>query len=323
MNGNLSNALSDLDRIRKTEGIEACKTQLQNLLQKDLRRAASWLNDQRLTFPCLYFLEEPLRNHRIRSYLNVRNGTALQLIGQVKDEKVSELDTKQNGLQPVLKWIWETGASEDVFEDDYAEILDLTASVLIGQERETGLLPGLVDLIFRRNRRGSHIHDLTWVLFRPHEPQVLELLARRLNEADAEDAALAAELLNLEEAELPEKEQEGYLRWLEENRPYLYFTEEGFQYSSRPRLCTVDLERKFLQKGTNSYEKQPLSDLEPEERESLEAFRLLDEKEQKILSGYSQSVHDKSLPAWKKWLRAPAEEQIQAAKTGGEGRLWL
>ena len=328
MNVDHSNDYSYLDQIRVNEGTDQCKITLNTLLQQDTKRAATLLNDNRLTFPCLYVLHEPiLRNHSQR-YLNKRNMTALQITNQIKGSKASGanyLSSKQNSVHPVLKWILETGSAEEIPEDDYEEILDITVSVLINIYKDIDILPLVVDLIFKRNRNGSHIHDLVWALFRFHDPQVLKLIAPYLRSSNPKDAELAAELLNIDKTKVSsargnkEKQYEGYLHWLEENQPYLYFTEECFQYTSRPIFCSVDLDRKYLQKGTSSYDKQPISSLDNEETKSMAAFKQLSVEEQKLLSEYSQKICSKNAPAWKEWLYAPVTEQVKTAKSRLEG----
>lgn len=321
MNGNLPK----LDQIRMNEGVERCRSTFVELAKKDVRRAAALLNEKGLTFPCLYFLHEPILQHRIQGYLSPRNLTALRITSQIKYAKTAGPDyfsARQGGGLPVLKWIWETGFVEDIFEDDYEEILDLTASVLVNRYQETALLPEMVELIFRRNRNERHIHDLVWVLFRVHDPEVLKLIARRLDSSEPKDAALAAELLNMEDTVVPSAANNGegrYLRWLEENQPYLYFTGESFQYACKPVFCAVDHERKYLQKAGKIDGKQPISPLESDEIEYLTAFRQLNTEEQRLLSGHSQKMCNRSIPAWKEWLNTPVEEQMKMAKAGLEG----
>ncbi|WP_283606632.1 hypothetical protein [Faecalispora anaeroviscerum] len=328
MNADDFNEYSYLDQIRINEGADQCKSTLNELFQKDIRRAVTLLNDNRLMFPCLYILHEPILRQRTQRYLNTRNMTALQITNQIRDSKASGTDylsSKQNSVYPVLKWILETGFAEEIPEDDYEEILDVAVSVLINIYHDADILPLVVDLIFKRNRNGRYIHDLVWALFRFHDPEVLKLIAQRLRSSDPKDADLAAELLNIDKTGVPaakgdgEGRYEGYLHWLEENQPYLYFTEESFQYSSKPMFCAVDLERKYLQKGFSSYEKQPIDSFNDEENKSIAAFKQVSVEEQKALSEYSQKICSKSVPAWKEWLHAPVREQIRAAKAGSEG----
>ena len=328
MDADHSNDYSYLDQIRINEGAEKCRRAFGEISRKDVRRAATLLNDRRLMFPCLYILYDPTLRQHIKKYLNTRNRTALQIINQIKSAEAAETDylsSKRNSIHSVLKWILETGSTGEIPENDYEEILDVTVSVLINIYKDADSLPLAVDLIFKRNRNGRYIHDLVWALFRFHNPEILKLIARRLRSSDPKDAELAAELLNIEKADVldagsdGEGRYDGYLHWLEENQPYLYFTEESFQYSSRLVFCAVDLERKYLQRGASSYDKQVIASLDDEENKSVAAFKQLSAEEQKALSEYSQKICSKSVPAWKEWLHAPVREQIRAAKAGLEG----
>lgn len=323
MNASRPNNLCYLDQIRMTEGAEPCRRALNATLKRDTGRAVTLLNDRRLTFPCLYLLREPITRHRVQRYLNPRNQTALRLTEQILGPKPAPADSpapNRKAARPALRWMLETGAAEEIAEDDYEEILDVAVSLLLNRYGDGEVLPLAVELLFRRNRRDSHIHDLVWALFRFHDPQVLRLIAQRLPSSNPKDAELAAELLNLDQAGLPPAcGSEDYLRWLEENQPYLYFTEESFQYASRPVFCTVDLERKYLQKGGTSYEKQPISPSDDMERACMAGFRRLDTSAQKTLSSYSQTLCGRSTSAWNAWLHTPVEAQVAAAKAGLEG----
>lgn len=328
MNSGNLNEYSYLDHIRIHEGADKCRTALNETFREDTRRALALLNDHRLMFPCLYILREQIDELRIQRYLSPRHMIALRIANQISGSEASGVDylfSWQDSVYSVLKWIMETGSAEEIAEDDYEQILDVTASVLINTYRDRDILPLVADLIFKRNRNGRFIHDLVWALFQVHDPQVLKLIAERVRSSDPKDAKLAAELLNIDETGVPANEGDkegryaGYLHWLEENEPYLYFTEESFQYASKPAFCAVDLERKYLQKGAPSYSKQPISSSDEGASENLAAFKQLSVEEQKVLSAYSQKIHDKNTPAWSEWLHAPVSEQIKAAKAGSEG----
>ncbi|WRS27358.1 hypothetical protein U6B65_13670 [Oscillospiraceae bacterium MB08-C2-2] len=325
MNENPLAGFSYLDEIRIKQGPDQCRNTLTSILQKDTRRAVALLNDRRLTFPCLYILSEPILRRGIQRNLSIRPSTALRILGRIRESKAAGthyLTSKGNSVYPVLKWILETGSAEDIPEDHYAHMLDVTSSVLLNVYKDTAILPLVVELTFKRNRQDSYIHDLVWVLFRFHDPNILKLIAGYLQSSNQRDIKLAAELLNLDEVELStttgEAMYQKYLRWLEENQPYLYFTEETLQYTSKPVFCTVDLERKYLQKAASAHKKQPISSLEEDEAVCIEGFKQLSAQEQKILSGYSHNIHSKSVPTWKEWLHTPVKEQIKAAKAGWE-----
>jgi hypothetical protein len=323
-----SNEYSYLDRVRINEGVDKCRASLNEIFRKDTRLAVALLNDHQLMFPCLYILREQIEGLRIQGYLSPRNMIALRIANQISGSEAFGFDylsSRQDSVHSVLKWIVETGSAEEIAENDYEQILDVTVSVLINTYEDRDILPLVADLIFKRNRNERYIHDLVWVLFQVHDPQVLKLFAERVRSSDPKDAKLAAELLNIDETDAPAEEGDkegryaGYLHWLEENEPYLYFTDESFQYASKPAFCAVDLERKYLQKGAPSYSKQPISSSDEGASENLAAFKQLSVAEQKVLSEYSQKIHDENTPAWSEWLHAPVSEQIKAAKAGSEG----
>lgn len=328
MNSYHSNDYSYLDQIRVNEGADKCRVAFNNLLKKNTRRAIGLVNDRQLGFPCLYILHEQIIQPRIQRYLGSRNIIATRIVNQIRGSGVPASDylsSRRDEVYSVLRWILETGSAEEIPEDDYEQIIDTTVSVLINVYRDMEITPLVVNLIFKRNRNGRFIHDLTWALFNFHDPQVLKLIANGIRSSDTKDTELAAALLNIDETGLTadngdgEKRYVAYLQWLQENQPYMYFTQESFQYTSKPVFTTVDMERKYLQKAIPSYEKQPISPSDDEEKESLAAFRQLNFEEQRALSGYSQELHNKSLEEWKKWVRASTRDQIRIAKDRREG----
>lgn len=130
----------------------------------------------------------------------------------------------------------------------------MLVSVLINTYRDKNILPLVVDLIFKRNRNEQYIHDLVWALFRSGDLQVLRLIAEYIKSSDPKDVELATKLLNIDEANMrahnydQERLYESYLNWLEENQPYLYFTQESFHYTSKPIFYAVNLQRKNYKK---------------------------------------------------------------------------
>ncbi len=330
MNSGQSNDCSYLDRLRLCKGAEKCRAVFCGIYRHDHRRAAALLNDRRLTFPCLYILREQLTGQRVLRSLNLRNKIAVNIANQIKNSGVSNIDylsSRQETIHSALRWIVETGSPEQIPEDDYENTLDLAISVLINTYKDIHILPLVTDVIFMRNRSGRNYHDLVWAMFQIHDPRVLKQLAKRIDSSNTQDAVLAAELLNIDETEAfaaigtGEGRSEAYLRWLEENDPYLYFTGESLQFASNPAFSAVDLERKYLQRGTSSYDKQPIRPISEQENESLAVFRQLSSDEKRALAGYSQKMHENSVAAWKEWLHAPVGQQIMAARSGAEGEV--
>ncbi len=326
MNSEHSKDYSDLDRIRIEEGAEKCRETFGEVLRRSPRQAAALLNDDRLMFTTLYILHLQRPHPRVQRYLSPRNMIAVGIALQIRNPRTKRADALSSGnesVQSALRWILDTGSPEEIQEDFYEEILDVAVSVLLRAYKDADALPPAVGLLFSRNRNERCIHDLVWSLFRFHDPRVLRLIAERIRSANQEDAALATELLNIEELGLSgkgdrESRYSRYIRWLEENQPYLYFTDESFQCSSNPAFADVDLERKYLQREPNSCERQPLVLAKEEEKGCLNSFKRLSCRKQRALSEYSQRLRSRNIQAWQKWLRLPVDEQLRAAKAGSE-----
>ncbi len=193
------------DRIRLNEGAERCRAVFQEACEKNRRRAAGLLNDERLTFPCLFLLWRQAEAFRLHRFLSARCLAALELIRQTSGQS----DAGDGGHYPrtdnraahaALKWILETGKSEHGLGDvqEYEEIVDKAASLLINVYRDKSVLPLVAELVFARNREGRHVHTLIWALFRAGDPGVLRLIAERIPSADQRDSAFACSLLNLD-----------------------------------------------------------------------------------------------------------------------------
>lgn len=322
---------SYLDNVRLQEGLDKCDAAFIEIYKKSGAEAVALVNDRRLSFPCFYVLLPRIKELRINRYLNSRNITAMRIINQILRPKGSAvgsdyLSTKKNRVYTVLKWILETGADADGYDDDYEEILDVTVSVLLGTYKDKSIVPTVADMIFKRGKIGHLIHDLVWVLFKSEDPQALRLIANRLKSPDREEVQLAYELLNIEDLDIKISDRskrdalyEAYIKWLEENDPFLYFTEEGYQYKSAPVFSAVDMERKYLNKTMTARKKQPLTSSDENEDRCLQAFKTLSNEEKSILSGYSRRVHDRNAAEWESWLRSPVDEQLKAAKREREG----
>lgn len=246
------NGYSNLEQIRLYQGADKCREAFSQLFYREPWRAIGLLNDSAFTFPCLYILLGQIEELHIKRHLNQRNAIAVEIINQIRlpgSAEVNYLASKQGQAQPILKWILETGAVEEIPEDEFEEIMEVAVSVLINTYGDREILPLVAELIFKRNRKGRYIHDLVFALFRVRDPQVLKLIVEHIRSSDAKDAKLAAELLNIDEPGGGEEQCAKYLSWLNENEPYLYFTGECFQYASRPTFAAVDVERKGRKEG--------------------------------------------------------------------------
>lgn len=315
-----SRGYSGLDQVRIREGIDACRTAFHKIYNMDKQRAVTLLRDRRLTFPTLYVLSPQIEE---TPYLGERLSAGLRLIERVRGDGAAQSEHRQSGMaeHAALRWILETGYTEDGLDEEYEEVMERAVSLLINTYHDAAILPQAADMIFTRHRKGRNIHDLTWAYFQSGHPDALKLIARRLSSTDPSDIELACSLLHID-SDSKASCKDAYrpcLRWLRDNDPYLYFTGESMQYASAPAFYRVDPERKYLQKGTATYRRKPLTPADEEERSRLAAFSALPEEEQALLAEQSHAVHARGAAVWKRWIRRPVEEQIRVAK--GEGPI--
>jgi|AGTN01.1.fsa_nt_gi hypothetical protein len=312
---------SFLDHIRINEGSDRCKAVFNGICETDRGRAAGLLNDPRLTFGCFFILSPQIAQFQLERHMSPRNMAALKIAGPTGRPEGGEPSARNEAARAALKWMLETGHADDGLSDEYEEILEVAASVLINAYRDLSALPVVIDMIFERSRRGHNIHSLVWAAFQSRSPHTLKLIAQRIRSSDERDARLALSLLGIEAPEDGaagdnQKRYESYIRWLGENDPFLYFTGESLQYASRPAFYSVDLERKYIHRGTPRYDRQPVSPADQREREALTAFNTLGSGEKALLSEYSHKLHAEDPSKWKTWVRLPIEEQVKSAKLG-------
>lgn len=306
-----------LDKIRLEQGIKPCKEEFRNILNNSRRKAVILLNDNTLSFPTFYILMpqiEPLYRHLTYGKL-VTVRLAMQFTQKENlGKKAYDLSVKNKTIYRVLKWMVETGSDTELDIDEYEKILDLCVSVLINSYQDQTILPLVSDMIFRRNKKGRNIHDLVWAYFRLHDPNALQYTAQKLLSEDEEDINLACKLLHIEKTEDNQALYQTYNDWIKQNDPFLYFTNESMQFAAKPTFCRVDLERKYLGKGTPSYEKVPLTKLDENEEQALAVFNSLGSDEQELLSEMSLRLKHSSDEQWRNWLVNSVDEQLKMAK---------
>lgn len=312
--------ISYLDKIRKYEGIENCRAQFLDIYKKDSPKAADLLNDPMTSFTSFFTLLGAIRERGLKISYSIRNKYAIRIMDEIKKRnKGFEKNMSREIMRPVLKWMFETGFEGDGISDEYDEILDLAASELINTYKDKSIMPKAADLMFKRNRQGRYNHDLVWAFFRSSTPYAIKLVAERICSNDKKDIEFACELLNIDKKNIGDRGKRqrfcgDFIRWINENERFLYFTEENLQFSNSPALFDIDLERKYLNLGTLSYKRQPVKLADKSEKECLEKFKSLKDEEKALLSEYSCKIHDRDFAAWKKWIKAPVGEQIKIAK---------
>ncbi|WP_457943283.1 hypothetical protein [Caproiciproducens sp. LBM24188] len=328
MNYNYSCPVNELDSIRRARGTRSCRSAFYRLAQNRSETALRLINDDALQFASLYILWPAIEELGFRGSLCERNQIALHLCERMTREKKAgndqepalSLDSEE--VHNVLLWMFETGTADDGLNEEFDLILDTTASILIKTHHEKRILPQVADLIFRRNRKDSYLHDLTWAYFQSREPDSLRYIAKRLLSHDRRDAELAATLLHIEPSELRtvrgcHNKYRELNRWIDENKPYLYFTGESLNLTNSPAVCHVDLGAKYLNKAISPRSRKPLSPLTEEEDSCLKHFRERQDDEKEVLADYSRRLHESDLNSWQQWLHNPVGEQIRIAKNGG------
>ena len=328
MNHNDTYAVNFLDRIRRTRGSNLCKSSFDQSEKRSRQNALRLINDDRLQFATLFILQEEIGKLDLKQDLSERNQIALDICEKTTDKKdalsasVHPLQLKSDKVRSVLRWIFLSGAADDGLSDEFDQILDAAAAVLIKTHQEKSVLPVVVDLIFRRNRKGKYHHDLIWAFFQTKDASALRFIAGYLRSPNKKDVDLAHTLLHLQQDTpmstntLRQKEYVEYLAWLKENAPYLCFTGKNFQFSNSPVPCELDVDAKYLCKGISNPHKKTAHPFTEEESIRLNNLHDAQPEERTALANYSSTLYGKDKQRWSEWMQYPVEKQMQTAQYG-------
>ncbi|SKC88025.1 hypothetical protein [Maledivibacter halophilus] len=326
------NSINPLDRIRINEGIDSLKTYFNALAKNNKEEAVNLINAENLYFPSLFVLRNDIDTLGLFYNLNIRNKVSIEITDEILEgkKKVSVNEYISSDFAQiaysVLKWIFETGFSNDGLSNEYDEVLDITAIILTKIYKEKTILPDLADMIFDRNRKGLFNHDLVWAFFESRDPHSLIMIANRLLSRDEKDVELASKLLSfipgIEKNSIISKEKKytSFLKWLEENSPFLYFTGQSLQQVNRPITYKIALEAKYLNKNVSVDTGKTLKSLKDEEYMLLNEFNKQDNDTKLLLSNFSNILHAKNKSIWEEWIQYPISRQIAIAKAmmGGQ-----
>lgn len=319
---------NELDRVRHDRGNDGLRDYIKQLAQKDRGKAIDLINEEELSFTSLFVLRDEIQQLEFFDQMNIKNKIALEIVDETLKEYKVELspsDMVSNFIQNVrtaLKWMLTTGAFDDGMSDEYDEVMDVTAILLVKVYKDKGILPLLADMIFKRYKMGTCIHDLAWAFFEGKEPYSLILIGNRLRSREIKDVELACKLLgfipgvDVKSSVDGETQYFGFFNWIEENRPFLYFTGESFQQKNSPTPYVVVLEAKYLCKVISIDTGKSLEPLTREEDELLSSFDKQDDDTKTLLSNYSFRLHYDDVNGWNMWLHRPIETQIKIAKAG-------
>ncbi len=319
-----------LDYLWHKFGTDHFKRLFAVMSQRNKHTLLRHVNDDRLSFPVFFILVKDIIKLGSFAELSPRNRAAVQICADKMTipgwEEGSKAIYDNDVLHETLLWMFNTGKNWDGTGRDREEfdmMIDYAASLLVIMFDDRTVLPDIIDIIFRRNRKGFYIHDLVWGFFQTLDWETLALNAKRLLSEEQNDVELACRLLHLEppaaiDRTVMQKQYEEYTQWLAENRPYLYLTGEHFQQLSNPTHFDCDIEAKYLGKEISPHSMMPIEPLSEPEVESLKNFRAVGDQERKMLADYSCKLRRRNMREWDEWMHKDITQQVIAAQTGYE-----
>lgn len=355
----METALSLLDNIRLSNGPEGLKRYFLDTLRIDRSKALELINDKNNHFCTLYILRPMLAEKSAREELDTLYRKALELSellsGKAQEKLVRRARGRRRALMyvkvsdimsakelqrfekavrsagddntEVLRWIVGTGLSHAYKDGTYDLIIDRSAALLVKSLKDTTALPEIAELIFERNRNGLLIHELVWAFFEARSPDSLMLLAHKLNSCDKRDSELAKRLLCF----IPgisdntvHNSQVLYTRiifWLEENRPFLFYTGESLHLCQKPEHYRISLPAKYLCRPVSVDSGEPLMPLSESETQKLAVFTKLPDTLQIKLAGFSWMLYRRNIYQWNTWIGLPVEVQAALALQATEGSV--
>ena len=326
-----------LDNIRLSNSTEGLKSYYYDLLQKDKEKALETINDINLQFGTLFSLRSELTKTAAAGKLNPIYHKALEIVEMLVSGKTLQaqkvMRSSWNDSLYALRWMIKTGYAEKesgIDLEDYEVLMEKSAALLTKDFRDTSALPEIAEMIFERNRSGRLIHELVWAFFEARSPDSLLLIAQRLVSDDTRDVELSQRLLCF----IPGvKEGTGnsglilykrVLNWLEENKPFLYYTGESLHLCNLPMHYAISLAARYLCCPVSVDGGHPLLAFNEAEKERSSHFQELQEPQQQQLADFSHMLYRKNVYQWNTWMQLPLDRQISlvsCAAVGQEGSL--
>jgi hypothetical protein len=287
------------------------------------------LNSDNISFPQLFTLSKQINKSLLIKNLSLKNKIALEFSYVVLSKEkafiiYSDLNNYDNKINhAALKWILETGAVYDGMNNEYDEVIDKAAIILAVIFKDTSILPIMKELIFKRNKKKTLIHDLLWGYFSSYEIETLALIATKLNSDDMEEVKLAFDLLQLQKNfninydRFQDTIYIKFINWYKENKDYIYFTGESFQEKSNPSYYSINIEAKYLCKRVLREDGTVLDIVSDRELELVNNLKKANKVTKKFISDYSNKLHRNDIISWKDWFSCPFRMQLQIALSGG------
>lgn len=315
--------IKSLDEIRLENGIDRLKAVTHDLIDNNFERAIELINDKSVLFPSLFVLRSEIIRYDIIPSLSIRNRYALKIVNKILSRDIPgtqrlSFDYREEDYY-VLKWILETGYLEDGLNDQYGEVLETAAIILAKIYKDRNCLRVIEEMIFNRNRRGTYIYDLVWAFFECSRAEDLIMLVNRLCSYSRKDVELARKLLNfipcmgIDSKEYNVNQYQYSLKWIDQNRNFLYYTGESNLQTSNPHRYAISLEAKYLQKTASKDYGEPSGPLTEDQYTLLDNFKKLDDYSKVLLSNCSSELYRKSRYWWNEWLKYPIDKQIMTA----------
>lgn len=319
-----------LDQVRSNDGIEELRKVFKKMVMCDIKYAMDLINAEDLQFASLFVLRDDIKKFYIFDRLNKRNQMALEMVNDMlASDKKNEFACYCSWIHDaqmvsfVLKWMLETGSSDDGFSEEYAKVLDSTAAILTTVFVDKTSLKYTADLIFYRWRNGRFIDYLVWAFFQAKEPYSLVMIAEYLKSTKIEEKELAHRLLAFAQSvEISndidgEQQYMAFQQWIEENSLYLYFQDESFQESSNPIPYVVVWKAKYMGKTVSVDSGEIIGSLTEEEEQILEEFESLDQETKISLAEYSSLMRRQDFDDWIVWVQSPISQQLEIMNIGG------
>jgi hypothetical protein len=317
--------LSPLNQMRSHDELGNIETAFRALIATDLEKALYLINHDTSPFTSLFLLRHDIEKYGVMHHLNLRNRIALSITDEIL---IGKRDTMSSPcsfcdyietVHSVLKWIWETGSIDDGLDNEYDQILDITAVLLIKTYKDKTILSTMADMIFHRHMNGRFINDLVWAFFQSHDPNGLIFIANRLKSETSMEVELARKLLKFcptvnDNSKMPE-EYSAFTDWLKENNLFLHFTGESYQQSTNPIPYVVILEAKYLYKTVDLLTGKTFETFTESESFLLDVYKKLDIDTKICLANFSYRLHQRDIAAWKTWLDYPIEKQLVIAQS--------
>ncbi|MDR1821112.1 MAG: hypothetical protein LBQ91_01610 [Oscillospiraceae bacterium] len=259
-------------KVWRSRGRDAAIRELKKLTDAD---ALAVLSPKTASFPLIYALYPELKT---RNYILSGSKAIFDAVCVIA-VKLEGKDMRGIPDEESLKWILMTGSEylgSSPEQDEYDEIIDYAAALYCDNFAETEVLTQLADVIYKRNRRGLFIHDLSSALFRTADPDTLRHIARQLLSQNEFDVKLTCELMGFEyhkTANARKALYDEYTSWLKEHKDYLYITGQYFNETSEPIHVRHDREAKALGKKIFPKDRTPVVPLTENEYAQLLAMR--------------------------------------------------